>query len=91
MFEHMTLSVVKFIQEVVLLVPAHPLLRAKTLKPHNFSNFVLKISHFHFISKIIININFQKKKENKYPLYQVINCSPEISVHRTDMGSTDLI
>lgn len=61
MFEHMTLSVVKFIQEVVLLVPAHPLLRAKTLKPHNFSNFVLKISHFHFISKIIMNINFQKK------------------------------
>lgn len=63
MFEHMTLSVVKFIQEVVLLVPAHPLLRAKTLKPLNFSNFVLKISHFHFISKIIININFQKKME----------------------------
>lgn len=91
MFEHMTLSVVKFIQEVVLLVPAHPLLRAKTLKPHNFINFVLKISHFHFISKIIININFQKNGENKYPLYQVINCSPEISVHRTDMGSTDLI
>lgn len=31
MFEHMTLSVVKFIQEVVVLVPAHQLLRAKTL------------------------------------------------------------
>lgn len=31
MFEHMTLSVVKFIQEVVVLVPAHQLLRAKML------------------------------------------------------------
>lgn len=30
MFEHMTLSVVKFIQEVVLLVPANQLLKAKT-------------------------------------------------------------
>lgn len=62
MFEHMTLSVVKFIQEVVLLVPAHPLLRAKTLKPHNFSNCIKNFTlSFHI--KNNYKYQFPKKME----------------------------